>query len=349
MIDTIRLKIPLRPQTLAKIKSKSTETVKFSHEKKIFFFRFWQKEINTGSFDRKINIHLPEDKDELYMEFSVPKFHYGHNVYMVSPEKLKDICENIEQFCLKHFGDFPPTYTWEITRLDLCYAWKLLDDFQVDIIIQSLKRMVAPRKITLTYTDSCYFKGREETIKFYAKHPEFHAHDFIDLKRLGHIDLAYEFLEKSRGVLRFETTLRGETLLRRFNTNKLFITEPKINTPFITQILNDTLKKVLFDNKITYMDKSTIYDKLKFAYGARRARHLYLYLLALNSDNQIDKKVLQMGRTQNYYIKSQILEAGVGFTIDDKLIDIKLEIPSPFATNNISSGGVVTPPECSVY
>lgn len=153
---------------------------------------------------------------KLVLEFSVPKYWYGHNIHLLyrfvrALDNLKAALEQL--FGLKGRTKIANPLTWHLYRVDLCYAWRLPSQVAAQEYLDSLKHLHYPRKRPIIYPTSIVFQGATYTLKFYLKYPEFRTHD---MKELVKAKAALEWINHleglAEGVLRCEATLRRQYL-----------------------------------------------------------------------------------------------------------------------------------------
>jgi hypothetical protein len=157
-------------------------------------------------------------ESKLWLEFSAPKFWYGHNIHLLYDflsalrmlnSKLNDL------FRLKGRAKLPDPVYWQLYRVDLCYAWRFPTQTSAQEYLDSLKHLHYPRKTPIVYPTSIVFVGTTYSLKFYLKLPEFRVHDLKELRKakaslewINHLEALAE------GVLRCEITLRRKWLSR---------------------------------------------------------------------------------------------------------------------------------------
>lgn len=337
MIDTIRFQIDISESVYIKIRSKSIELSQRDNELDKELVNILTKKFNVGSYDSHITIRL-YNNELAYLEFSVPKMYYGHNVYMIAPEDIFFICDKVRAVLVKMFGEFPECYEWKIKRLDLCYAWKLPSEYIANQVMNIFRGLSVNRKKSHFYDTSVMWYGRTQCFKFYCKYPEFYEHDFKELKKKGFNDLAYQFLNIAEGVVRFEVTLRTTSLTREFYDDKMgsFITLDTdiFNTERITKVLYKYLHKIFKLTETQTMDNKTVYDKLRGEYGTNKARLLYAFYKLMYSTDMNEKLILKSySRMQTYRYIKRLQDAGIGISSDKVQIGFDFSIPSDYAVN----------------
>lgn len=338
MIDTIKFKIPVDLKLHEKIAKKSVELLKYDHLSDRAMFKIFNKKINIGSYDRNINIFL-YDEEYCSIEFSIPKLFYGHNVYMFYPEKINELVDELYKELIKIFDTFTNPIHWLITRLDLCYAWKLPNEEVANSVLQSLKGIEVSRMRRHIYDTTVMWNNGGSSIKFYLKHPEYYSHDFLELKKRNLLDIAYSFFDISEGVLRFEVTLRNNALARCFygptDVHCISLDPEIFNSQTLAQKLNKYMYKVLRLKNIEATDYKKIYNKLYNCYGTQQARHLFIFYKLLFSSDPQEKEILKTySRYQVWRNSRKLQEANIGITTEILSQHFDLNIPSSYCINN---------------
>lgn len=227
MIDTIKLAIPLSKKQHALINNKimmadreqwalfnpSVGEFRLVRVKGLF-------QADQNSYHREIKFDISPsfipDNTYLTIELSLPKFWYGHNIWLLYgfTKPLVEIKKQLEQqFGLCKKNKLLDILTWQVHRLDICYAWKFPSQSSAKAYLDSLKHLHFPRKEPTYFTNGIQFVGRTYSVKFYLKYPEFRQHDLPELKKQGNSFDYINFLEtEAEGVLRYEATLRKQYL-----------------------------------------------------------------------------------------------------------------------------------------
>jgi Phage replication protein CRI len=227
MLDTIKLGVPLTRIQHEKIKRLAEENdcwqwvllnpssgeLKFRRTKGI-------SATDGESFHRELRWDIPCDyiKNEcrLTLEFSIPKYWYGHNIHLlydfITP--LNHLKKRLnEQFGFKARGQLIDVDKWHVTRVDVCYAWRFPSQNLAKQFLNSLKRLHFPRKKPIIYDDSILFSGKTYSFKVYLKAPEFKAHDRKELlKAKASLEWVNHCEALADGIVRVEATLRRQYL-----------------------------------------------------------------------------------------------------------------------------------------
>lgn len=335
MIDTIRFKIPINQEHFFHIRKKSLEVVKINHKEQVIQTRHFHTSVNIGSFNRDINIFMSElDMEYIYIEFSLPKFHYGHNIYLIYQSQLKDIITEFYQELKKHFAVFPDPAEWQIQRLDLCYAWKYRTQQQAEQILDVIRTFNYPRKKVFRYDSSVMYVGSSYTVKWYLKAPEYHKHDFRELKKFN-IDRAYQLLGFAEGVLRFEVTLRKASFMTHFLKKKLML-EDLYNFD-LDNLFSFFFEKSLLFSGEEFQNSTQIFQRLKrYCKSNEQVAKLYTYYLGVNaSDPQVKDNIYNtLSRSQIYRNNQLLKKAGVTMLTTSTNPNFNLTFPSPYATSH---------------
>lgn len=227
MLDTIKVAIPLTKGQHKRIHQLATGDDSWvwalmhqqSGETVVRKFR-GLAQTDGESYHREIRFDYPprwSEDAQLWVEFSLPKFWYGHNIILLYDwaNALRHFrALLVEQFHLKRLK-LAPVESWEVWRADCCYAYKFPSQQLAQLYLDSLKRMRFPRKQPAIHPHSIFWGGGTYAFKVYLKFPEFQAHDRKELcKRevnptwIDHLD------ELASGVFRVEASLRRKYLMR---------------------------------------------------------------------------------------------------------------------------------------
>ena len=225
MIDTIKLGIPLRKnqhRKLEKVVADNADWQWVMFNAKAGELRFLRRrglaKLDQQSFRREIFWDIPEfyeyENTYLTLEFSVPKYWYGHNIHLLY-DYLKALNELRKSLQKQLHLKLPNIHDWQVWRADICYSWRCPSQRIAESILDSIKKLHFPRKKPHIYSDSIMFTGTTYSLKFYLKLPEFFAHDRKALlKANARLDWINYLEQKADGVLRCEATLRRKYLQR---------------------------------------------------------------------------------------------------------------------------------------
>lgn len=279
MIDTIKLGIPLTLSQHTKLqkllkKDENWQWVKFqpsTGDLKLVRSRGLAA-LDKNSFHREIRFdvsssYIPEETF-LTLEFSVPKFWYGHNIHLLYGfvEALQHLKKLLEQQLHCRFVD---VMTWKVSRVDCCYAWRCPSEKIAEQILNSLKCLHFPRKKPIIYPETLLFAGATYSVKFYLKYPEFMQHD---RKALLQDKASLEWInyleELSKGVLRMEATLRRQYLkIQNINTVE-DLTKTQLNFEWSQEFIQAAESSCEKDSlNVTALMFKLAADGLKSKYG----------------------------------------------------------------------------------
>jgi len=341
MIDTIAFRIPYSEGLVKQVyRSGSNITINYDPSHRVVNYKYLQSNESFGSFSRSINLFISGNMIKL--EFSVPKYIFGHNVFMVYPEELEMVLYSLwSDLCRVYKADFPTPDKWTLLRLDICYNWKLPSQELAQETLNVLKKFSFPYKKTkMVYPTSVMFLGgRNHSFKFYLKQPEYYKHDFKVLKSNPiTIKTAYNMFSVSSGVLRFEATLRSGFLESKFhNSAKTY--HIFTNSDIITKLLKEFVSMSVnsLDTKFMSIDKGR--QLLQKNYNPVKARMLLRFWVDLTT---LDKDLFDfyygdMDRSTIYRRKKDLQTAGLGsylsFSTDDFKDCLDFSVPSVNCTN----------------
>jgi hypothetical protein len=226
MIDTLKLGIPLSENQYKRIRQIASDCDRWQwvlHNEfsgDLLFRRVSGVAKTDGvSFHRELRWDIPgnyEPNCKLTLEFSVPKYWYGHNIHLLYDfvTALCHLKQGLErQFKLKTRAQLPDVMTWQVFRVDVCYTWRFPTQQACHQYLESLKRLRFPQKKPIIYPTSIMFAGRTYSLKFYEKLPEFKQHDLKEMVK-AKTDVAWinHCEDLADGALRVEATLRRQYL-----------------------------------------------------------------------------------------------------------------------------------------
>lgn len=226
MIDTIKVGIPLSPAQHKRVYevAKSVDRWQWVQINPVLGELRFVKisgllKADQHSYHRELRWDVDpiwSEQSQVILEFSLPKYWYGHNIHLLHDfqKALYGIKTGLEQlFGLKTRSKLPDPKTWNLYRVDLCYAWRFPNQAVAQEYLDSLKHLRYPRKRPIVYPTSIVFQGTTYTLKFYLKQPEFKVHDRKELlKSSASLEWINHLEALSDGVLRTEATLRRQYL-----------------------------------------------------------------------------------------------------------------------------------------
>lgn len=325
MIDTIRFAIPSSNKLIRELSQYGLLYSKTDASRGILLQYRLHTQIKTPSYDRAINFFYNSNTDQLHVEFSIAKYYYNHNVYLMYSNDIEKGINKFFDFLRSRLPSIPPLNTWLLDRLDVCYSWKLQDQASVENLCKVIQSLKYPRQKVYRYQDSIMFVGSSYSSKFYLKYPEFYKHDYPYIVQYDP-DQAHKLLSIASGVLRYEVTIRKNWL----KTHGLRINASQLHTLNTYQLLNHFLQKTLPPNTTT-TNKIDVYDRLANTYRANKALRLYQFW-SLYFSTSYDRFVLDrsLSRSQIWRNKKDLSNASIGIPSD---VPVSLSIPSPYSVN----------------
>lgn len=331
MIDTVRLIIPLTKSLKDAIEQRAVEVSKFDHSAGTLLFSVHKTEVYLPSYDSSVNLFLPPNASELILEFSLAKYVYSHNIYLLYLEDIQLSLTALYLDLLREFPGLPDLTTWRIARFDLCYTWKLPTEAHLLSLLQIVQKIDYPRQRKQIYDTSVTWVGSSYSSKFYLKSPEFQRHDYQRIKKRDP-DMANMLLNTANNCLRFEVTMRKKYILDYFQRDTIDI----LYNPYsLTKLLQEKFARFQgFLGKITMTNPSQALDQLLTFYKPTKAIQLYQFWLAWYQSGSSHKEILRANyhRTTIYRHLKDLRIAGVGVYVPDLQLPT-LEIPSPLAVN----------------
>lgn len=228
MLDTIKVGIPLMPSQHKRIQAVGNDQDRWQwiqFNPVLGELRFVRAsglvKTDSHSYHRELRWEVDQTWSEeckLWLEFSIPKFWYGHNIHLLydflsALRLLKGLLDDL--FELKGKVRLPDPAGWLLYRVDLCYAWRFPSQVAAQQYLDSLKHVHYPRKKPSIHPTSIIFVGTTYSFKFYLKLPEFRVHDLKELRRSkASIEWMNHLEALADSVLRCEVTLRRKWLLK---------------------------------------------------------------------------------------------------------------------------------------
>jgi hypothetical protein len=229
MIDTVGFKALTNYETFEKVKEKTCMTQRIDKETGDIEFEYdngqtnhsdnyrivykisdeyWTYDRQEDSYGKKQgkNKNQPikiAGKPHVKLEFSIPKILLGHNLYSISIALIYDAMHLVKTaFEEKYECILPSMHEWYCYRIDTCANYILNNEQEARNYISYLSKLDYPRREPIRYGDSgVYFSSQQNTLKVYAKGPEFKKHD---KNRFLNSDKAYLLYAKAKNILRIE-------------------------------------------------------------------------------------------------------------------------------------------------
>jgi len=338
MIDTLRFRIPVDFATYAQIQNKCVRFTRSSPDEMGYRKDDYSKTLVVGVHRTKIRVSLYKEKC-LFVEFSVPKYWFGHNVLLFPPQDLPLVLDDLKNVLEDRFSVILPDYNlWRIQRLDICYAWKLPSNEDAHLILAAMKPYSLPRKDQVDYPTTIWHKGNTFSVRLYLKHEEFFQGDYKELVKWGDGQFASNVLRMSEGVLRFEVELRKGKLDSLFKKDIYPKDIMDINAmqSILCQFLVDLVKTT--DPKL--MTLATIAHLIQSGSTRRQAWEHWSFYRIFSSSNPVDQQMVKVLPKATYYAKVKKLRAlGVGVYDQDNKLDFSFEIPSIYEVSDAEGQG----------
>ena len=223
MIDTVKFQVPLTSVQFLELKEKALSSSKRTKANSPYSVFNYDQGLLYGKSAYAVRFTASDYRmiPRANFEFSVPKYQWGHNVFLFYPIDLPLILEGIRMQFLDQFEmELPDIDTWKVMKLDLCYTWKLPSQELAETILESIKKLDFPRKETVVYQTSVIYRGSSYSFKFYLKHDEFMQGDYKSINK--YTPNKAEFLKEfSKGCLRVELSTRSGKVKSMFKKTKV--------------------------------------------------------------------------------------------------------------------------------
>ncbi len=222
---------------------------------------------NLGSWNRDINVFLDCLNKCVFIEFSLNKMIFGHNLY-----NYENSVYHLFMFLSELYNRFNVEFNYaefskiELYRLDLSYNYKFNED--VISVLQSIFKKVQryKRKKVHFYEGSLMFVGSWYSLKFYNKHEEFKKHDYKELKQRLE-DISEDKILKSLGfhIYNGKEILVSETD-KEVILNKILSSLVEYSKNLLRCELTIRRKKLEYDNILTLgdLDKLNLYAYFEY-------------------------------------------------------------------------------------
>jgi len=330
MIDTIKIKVKVSEKTLTKIKSLSSEVNKLNHFDDSKAFNYFTCNVHLPSYFRGVNIFHDSYKDNVvFFELSIPKFLYGHNLYMVNATDTIKALNDLRSIFVSAFDDFPSVDIWEVTRIDLCYNWSLGTYGHANSLLGIIRSFEYPRRKSWNYPSSIYSHSQISTVKWYLKFDEFRAHDLRYIRKYS-MDEAERLLRLSADILRFEVELRSRAIKEEFDKVKPLV-HNILKEDKILYILNKFFARSMNQQSTVISSNYDNYLRLlRYSKSPTKAIQLYQVYRLLHSDIKEDRDFLikTYSRMTIYRYKKAFQKSGVGLSSADSFKNFSFTIPS---------------------
>ena len=134
MIDTIKVRIPLTKIDYDKLRKKFNQDDSWQwvkHQPSTGEMQLTKLkgliDIDLNSYHRNIYWDISptfiENDTYLSIELSLPKFWYGHNIWL--KYSFLEVLEELQKILENNLSiELISCDSWEVYRVDICYAWK---------------------------------------------------------------------------------------------------------------------------------------------------------------------------------------------------------------------------------
>ncbi len=152
---------------------------------------------------------------KLSLEFSIPKFWYGHSAIHAGLDHLELALQAWELWFNGRGVETVPWPDWQIREIHFAYNFKMSSPYEVQRAERQLARLRFRGK--LSFNDGkrnyAYWSGEDRTIKFYQKGDEMWNHRKKNNSRYDEDWLRARLFSLNK-ILRFEDEWRDKTLLK---------------------------------------------------------------------------------------------------------------------------------------
>lgn len=334
MIDTLRLRIPLDLASYASAQNKCVRFTSASPNEAGYRKDNYSKTLVIKPHRAKIRVSLFKEEC-MFVEFSVPKYWFGHNVLLFDPKDLPLVLDDLKNRLEDTFeiSTLPDYLTWRIQRVDICYAWKFNSNEEARLALASMKPYELPRKDQVIYDTTVWYKGNSFSSKFYLKHDEFLQGDYKELMKWGDSPFADGVAQMGDGVLRFEVEMRKGKLDSVFK--KDIFPQDIMDTDKIHVLLCQFLSDITKTIDTSLMDLAKVSRLITVGSTRRQAWELFSFYRIYSSNNPVDHEILKLLPKATYYAKiKQIKALGVGIYDQDSRLAFAFDIPSIYEVSD---------------
>jgi len=330
MIDTVKFKIPIDDEAYESIKLLAHVHIGYIPGIRVVNYFVTKTRIDLGSHSYFRQITVPREfisgsENFMFLELSIPKYVYNHNVKMIKASDFQNIMLNLHEE-LRNHRIRADLKDWEIMRLDLCYSWKMSSSEDLNNALNILQNLRYSRKKRYNYDTSVMFKGSAYTVKFYSKYEEFLKHDY---NRIWKQDdgLADEILLLAENILRFEVTIRKTHFITVFRKKSIGVYD--ITEDVVLDTMNFYFKKLIKLVDVDVSNKISVYDKLIVTFGEVKGRDIYeKYRLCISKDPTDQKAFNSYSYSNRYKFYEHLKKANVGLETENSDYEFNLTIPS---------------------
>lgn len=378
MIDSIGFKVLISNEAYSKLLEQAVMTQRIDKRTGDVEFEYHNTKLDflSPSWNYKVacrvtDVYWAYDRDtkhpfkatgkpNITFEYSVPKIFFGHNITPVGSCLIYKSMHQVKELFEAYFKiELPEPNDWYCYRIDTCANYTLENEEQVRLIIRYLQRLNYPRKIKNSYEDTgIYFPSRHNTLKIYAKGPEFKKHDF---ERFKEKEQALEYLLAAQRTLRIEVEHRKSLayIIKKYEIeNHVFFKKFENLTRMadLIEIFNfevemkRVMSKMLCGTETKIMDIRNVLLLLKNHYEdvqARSFHQIYMYIIT-----QGQKEARQSISKSTYYrALREFRKLGISLLVtnsDRADFFIDKGFPNDFSLNMDESNKYYQLPVCEV-
>lgn len=211
-----------------------------------------------------LKVNYDDAKNLLFVEVSIPKYLYGHNLIMINDNDISKFFTKLDEDLWSKFRARPCEFVnsnWKVTRMDVC--WNFQVGGEVSDYITAYSNIALSRyNNTITYNknETVIWSNKSKRMQFYDKEKEVKANT-NDV----------ELINNAKGILRFEANITGKDLSNYSSTKYAvnLLTEDSAK-----YFLKKHLAKLGIDKKLTISNKLEIVRKLLQHYNIKQTQDL---------------------------------------------------------------------------
>jgi II/X family phage/plasmid replication protein len=265
----------------------------------------------------------------LRFEFSAPKIIYGHNLFTIDWDLVYKACLMVATAFEEYTGvELPESGSWYTYRVDCCANFLLNNLEEVEALMRFYSRLDYPRRdARIVKNESVYFASVHNTVKLYAKGPEFKAHD---AERFLERETMLDLQGLANRIIRFEVECkrRLKYLIKRFEKdyNYRFLQSFHGYVPFndLSHFFFDAkfelerCMKMLLGGTVTkVMTMLEVFNILKAHLTVGQAQAFYgVYSMLMMHGQQETKR--QFGKDKYYRALRCFRDLGISSTAQDQ-------------------------------
>ncbi len=242
MIDTIRLIYqrlsPKEQQNIVIRKNSTKGAIEFYEHKGKIGERKVKHVVkcDLASSSYEINYRYDVRRNEVIMEFSIPKYIYGTNIYHYPLDTVSisyDLEEFLKKFWKENFDLELDTNRLSINRIDFCYNYKFNNEIKMKAfkkaIFENMRNLYPKGKVRNYGTETVMYVTENYSFKVYDKAVEFEKKDYNEIVKSGkNPEEVSKILADSKNILRFEITFRKKKIVELLIKNFKEIVNPGI-------------------------------------------------------------------------------------------------------------------------